>query len=60
MTRHLLAKINNIRQRPCGFIPFLQDKISKYKNDIYLLMPDGTYKKTREGRLAIEETIVDL
>lgn len=60
MTRQLIAKINNVRQRPRGFIPFLQNKITKYKDDIHLQMPDGSYKKTKEGKLAVEETIADL
>lgn len=34
--------------------------MTRYKDDFYLLMPDGQFKKTREGKRALEEAIIDL
>lgn len=41
MTRQLLARINKLRQRPKTFIPLLSQKLNKYRDHVYLMMPDG-------------------
>lgn len=60
MTRQLLARINKLRQRPKTFIPVLSQKLQKYRDQIYLMMPDGQFKKTKEGRRAVEEAVGEL
>ena len=53
LARRLLARINDLREKPKNFIPVLRRQLDRYRESVYYLQEDGQYKKTKEGRKAV-------